>query len=238
MPERIKRPKLERTDPVRNWASLLGVGGALPGGGAAGGVLNDVIARSVDLGYRVIDEYVRQGQRAAERLSGGAPDPAAVTNDMQEISARMAQYSSDLMSLWFQMMGAAMANAGMAASAPSAAAPPPPGTAAAATVAAGAASAGEPVRVRVEVASVQPVEVGLDLRPGAGRAPLLVHALRAVDPDKPALAASAVPDGDEGVVRLRVQVPDDHPPGVYSGLLVDERSNLPVGALSLRVGRA
>jgi hypothetical protein len=235
MPERIKRPKLERTDPVRNWSTLLGLGSAGTAGSPGGTALNDVIARSVDLGYRVIDEYVRQGQRAAERLSAGSfPDPAAATNEFQEISARMAQYSSDLMSLWFQMVGAAMANGGVT---PAARPVPPPASVATPTTAASGAN-GEAVRVRVEVASVQPVEVALDLRPGAGRAPLLVHTLRAVDPDKPALTASALPDGDEGIVRLRVQVPDDHPAGVYSGLLVDQRTSLPVGALSLRVGRA
>lgn len=92
--------------------------------------------------------------------------------------------------------------------------------------------------MRVEVASVRPVEVGVDLRPVSDAASIVVHTLRAVDPDAPSLSAATVPDDDASVLRLRVRVPDDHPPGVYSGLLIDARSSLPVGALSIRVGSA
>jgi hypothetical protein len=195
---------------------------------------SDVIARSVDLGYRVIDEYVRQGQKAAEQLTGRSTDFEAMTGNVQETSVRMAQYTSDLLGLWFQMMSSAMAAPGAAAWA----APAPPAERTRAAAAAAAPPAGEPVRVRVEVASAQPVEVGLDLRPGAGLTPLIAHALRAADPDKPVLTATVVANGEPGVLRLRVHVADDHPAGVYSGLLLDAASGLPVGALSLRVGSA
>jgi len=249
MNERVKRPKLERTEPIRSWSTLLGGASAIPGAGAGrapsdssaaaagsgAGALSDMITRSVDLGYRVIDEYVRQGQRAAERMTGRAPDPAALTGDMQEISARMAQYSSELMGLWFQAM------AGLASATPNAWVPTPaapPSASAAVPPSAAAAPAGEPLRVRVEVASVQPVEVGVDVRPGAVQRSLIVHTLRAVDSSKPALSATVVPNGDEGVLCLRVHVPDDQPTGIYSGLLIDQRSSLPVGAVSVRVGGA
>ena len=227
MSDRVKRPKVERTDPIRNWSALFG--GARTG--ADTGVLNDVVARSVELGYRVVDEYVRQGQKAAARLTGGTADPEAVTGDMQELSARMAQYASDMAGMWFQMVDVMLASPAAGASptagptsaprqAPQPAAPP----------------AVEPVRVRVEIVSLQPVEVGIDLRPGAGNRPLIVHALRAVDAEKPPLTAAIVPGGEDGVVQLRVHVPDAQPPGTYSGLLIDAASSLPVGTLTLRVG--
>src|SRR5436190_1754459 len=78
-----------------------------------------------------------------------------------------------------------------------------------------------PAGVRIEVASTRPVEVQLDLRPEAAGARLLIHALRAVDPDKPRLtdvvleAASA-----NEPARLRIGVRDDQPGGVYTGLLI------------------
>ncbi len=231
MTDRIKRPKLDRTDPVRNWSTMFGGPAASAG---SNGPLSDVIARSVDLGYRVIDEYVRQGQKAAEQLTGRPSDVAAMTGNVQEMSVRMAQYTSDLLGVWFQMMSTAMVAPGAAAwTSPPAAAESPH-----AAQAAAAAPPAEPVRVRVEVASTQPVEVGLDLRPGAGLKPLIAHTLRAVDPDKPVLTATVVANGEPGVLRLRVRVADDHPQGVYSGLLLDEATGLPVGALSLRVGSA
>jgi len=109
MTDRIKRPPLERSEPIRNWSTLLG--GAAAGG--EGAQLNDVIGRSVDLGYRVIDAYVRQGQRAAERLGGGVAETASVTGDLQELSVRMAQYASELVGLWFQAMDAALMRPGL-----------------------------------------------------------------------------------------------------------------------------
>jgi hypothetical protein len=233
MTDRIKKPKLGRTDPVRNWSAMFGGADASSG---ANGVLTEMITRSVDLGYRVIDEYVRQGQRAAEQLTGRTTDFDAMTGNVQEMSVRMAQYTSDLLGVWFQMMSAAMAAPATAGwSAPTATRPEP---VRAAGPAAAAPAPTEPVRVRVEVASTQPVEVGLDLRPGAGLTPLIAHALRAVEPDKPNLTVTVVANGEPGVLRLRVRVADDHPAGVYSGLLLDEVSGLPVGALSLRVGSA
>jgi hypothetical protein len=230
MTERIRRPKLDRTDPVRNWSAMLGSAAASAG---ANGILSDVIARSVDLGYRVIDEYVRQGQKAAEQLTGRSTDFEALTGNVQDTSVRIAQYTSDMLGLWFQMMTAAMGAPGAAAATDTAVRTETPRSA---PVVGGATA--EPVRVRVEVASAQPVEVGVDLRPGAGLTPLIVHALRAVDPDKPVLTATVVPsaNGDAGVLRLRVRVADDHPSGLYSGLLLDEATGLPVGALSVRVG--
>src|SRR5205823_14082767 len=65
--ERIKRPKLERTEPIRSWSALLGVPGAGGGDGRAPGSasLEGVVSRSVELGYRVVEDYLRQGQRVA-----------------------------------------------------------------------------------------------------------------------------------------------------------------------------
>jgi hypothetical protein len=219
---RIKRPALDRTEPIRNWSTLLG-------GAGAGGDLGDVVARSVDLGYRVVDEYIRQGQKAAERLNGRAPlAPDSMASDLQDAAARMTQYASDFVRVWFEFMGAAMAsNVGLATASPA----PPQNGAAAQPVAA----APERTRVHIEVASRRPVEVALDLRPGAAHALLVAHALRSVDPDSPPLTEATFVDGDDGSVRLRVRVPDEHPPGIYNGLVLDQHSNRPVGTLSVRV---
>src|SRR5262249_1880944 len=94
----------------------------------------------------------------------------------------------------------------------------------------------EPTRVRIEIASVRPTEVSLDLRPYSGERPLVVHSLRAVDADKPRLTdvsfrAAAADDP----ASLRIAVPDDQPAGIYNGLIVDEETGRPLGTLSVRV---
>ena len=80
------------------------------------------------------------------------------------------------------------------------------------------------MRVKIEVTSTQPTDVTLDLGADAPGLQLIVHALRAVDPEKPRLTE----------VGFRA-ASDDQPPGVYSGLIVDEESSRPVGSVSVRV---
>src|SRR5438128_27418 len=71
--DRIRRPPLDRTEPIRAWSSLFGAG-----------PLNDVVTRSVELGYRVVDEYIRQGQKAAARF--GSPSVGA---DGDQVTVRV-----------------------------------------------------------------------------------------------------------------------------------------------------
>jgi hypothetical protein len=93
-------------------------------------------------------------------------------------------------------------------------------------------------RVRIEVASRWPTEVWLDLRPGAARGPVVVHALRAADPEVPRLEDVTFANGsaDEPPI-LRVRIPPSQPPGVYNGLVIDPRTSRPVGTVSVRVSR-
>src|SRR5580704_15258439 len=74
---RIKRPVPKRIDPDRSWKSVLG--GVEPGtpssngGPSQGSAPRTVDGRepsydAVNDAYRVIDDYLRQGQRVAERI--------------------------------------------------------------------------------------------------------------------------------------------------------------------------
>src|SRR5689334_10143591 len=95
--DRIKRPPLDRLQAIRNWSTLFT--GAVAAGDDAGAdsgtaerstsaPLNDVIARSVDLGYRVVDEYVRQGQKAAQRLNQRSYGAQTMAGDVQDLAMR------------------------------------------------------------------------------------------------------------------------------------------------------
>jgi hypothetical protein len=244
--ERIKRPTPERTQPIRSWATLFGAatpgdGEAVPGDAPRPG-FEDVVARSVDLGYRVIDEYIRQGQKAAQRFRDRSYGPETMTNDAQELGSRMARYASDFTALWFEFMQATVAGA-TAAPAARAAAPPAGAGAPAAAAAVGRAptqaetDGGEGTRVRIAVSSVRPAEVSLELRPQAAGRPLVVQALRAVDPEKPRLGdVSLEPAGADAPMTLRVRVAADQPPGVYNGVIVDGETSQLMGTVSLRLG--
>jgi hypothetical protein len=248
--ERYRRPDLDRTQPIRSWTKLLAAlapgngqrdaGAGTTASGAAS--LNDVVSHSVELGYRVIDEYVRQGQRTAQRFNDRSYGVDAVTNDFQDLSTRMAQYAADFAALWFEFMqlaaagsiGAAAPANGFRAAAP--AGPPQEGTGSPAKAA--GADRAEPTRVRVAVASPYPTEVSVDVRPQVTGRRLAVQSLRAIEPEKPRLTDVAVDNASaEDPVTLRIKVPAGQPGGIYNALIIDEDTGRPAGTLSVRILR-
>jgi hypothetical protein len=93
-----------------------------------------------------------------------------------------------------------------------------------------------PVGLTLDIQSARRVEVSVDLRPRSSGLPLVVHDLRAPEPDKPRLTGVKI-EGlpDEERVCLRLEVPEEHPAGIYSGLILDERTSLPRGTLTVRI---
>ena len=230
MSDRIRRPPLDRTEPIRAWSALFGSG--------PGGSLTDVVSRSVELGYRVVDEYIRQGQRAAERFNERSYGPETATGDIQELGARMAQYASDFFGLWLDFMQVAMSGGALREAPPAddGARPRP----AAPDNGAGRRASDAPARTRVRVAlvSLRPAEVSLDLRPEAAGRPLVAQGLRTVDPAQPKLDDVVLEAGPDGELLVRIRVPGDAPPGTYNGVVVDAETSRPLGTLSVRVGAA
>lgn len=246
---RFKRPELERSEPRRSFSGAFG-----PSPPAAEGV-----ARGVDLGYRVIDDYLRQGQNFARTLfDRGTPDASA--SDPQRLAERMLHYASDLAAAWFEYVrvvgsGAATCppETGFGCVVPgavSAAAtgradpfdiePPPAGSPIDATAVSPAPTAPEPAsgtRIALTLASKQPAEVVIDLKPGSAGSQLSAHDLRARDPALPRISGVLVAsDAQSDLVTIEIQVPDDQPAAAYHGIILDEATNLPRGTLSLRVG--
>lgn len=100
-----------------------------------------------------------------------------------------------------------------------------------------AATNGRPVPLAVVIVSSRPVELELGLEPGPEHRRLIVRGLheergRVVRPVEVSFESSD--NGDRG--RLRIEVGDDQPPGLYRGTLVDEASGRVQGTLSLRIG--
>ena len=252
--DHVKRPPLERIQPIRNWSTLfkgpVAHGGSADAESATGAgtdhaSLNDVVSRSVDLGYRVVDEYIRQGQKAAQRLNERSYGVQTMASDVQDLAMRMTQYASDFAAVWLQLVqlaaagnsapGAPRAAGGVDRATPEAAAVP---TGDGAVGRAGRAEATSPgaTRVRIEVRSAQPTDMAVDIRPDGANRPLIVHALRAVDPDKPRLdGVRFEPGSEEAAACLRIDVPAGHPPGVYSGLMIDQGTSRPVGTVSVTI---
>lgn len=305
MSERFKRPEPERTGPVRNWSTVFGpvplspptphaapypgVGGGPPGAASAprGAAPVDPVSRGVEAGYRVIDEYLRQGQAAARAVwspffpqAGAAPPrearegervnpwtgaaapwgaAAPVPDELQQRMGSMLRVATDLAMMWMDFVGAgalvppvARADSAQAPSAPprqAVAGPFTAGTVSSAPVAqraepapqAAPAPAPAPARdedrtlITIEVASSRRVEVSVDLRPRSSGLSLVAHDLRPGTGDARIGGVRVEADAAQDHVTFRIAVSDDLPPGVYVGAIVDEASQIPRGALSVRV---
>jgi len=239
--KRTKRPPLDRIQPIRSWSTLLGVPsgatgdhrGTDAGDGRLTPRLEDAISRSVELGYRVVDDYIQQGQRAAQRMSAGTLTAEAVASEVQDLGGRIARYASDFFGAWVELLELAAAGSAARQAAPPAGNAPPGDQSPSEAPPAKRSATG----VRVEVVAARPVEVALDLRPERMGGALRAHELRSADARKPRLADVTIrADGAGAAPVLRIGVPDDHPAGAYEGLLLDDATNRPVGSVRVVLG--
>jgi hypothetical protein len=205
---RRKRPEPSRKGPRRN--AMAGLGGDETGAWSQQSP-GDAIANAVNLGYRVVEEYLEQGRDAAQRFRKGSYSSANVEEDLKTLVDRLVRVTKDITAAWTEILSAFTRAASPAASRVGPA-------------------------VSVELKSKRRTEVMFDLRPLAGRFVPSVPALYAASTSKSTLTdiqfrLSA--DGAHAV--LAIDVPDDLPPGVYSGAIVDSTTNVPGGTLSVRI---
>lgn len=249
--ERVKKPEPERSQPIRNWGVLFGARSAQGAPPAQGGSAppGDPVSRGVELGYQVIEEYLRQGRKVARAMGVPSAGPAPADEGAQNRMGALFRSFTDFASLWMDVMSRMGAGGGGA--------PAPGFTPAAGTAgpfpAGGGPDAAEPPKVAapeppaepqgmapvgltLDIQSARRVEVSVDLRPRSTGLPLVVHDLRAPEPDKPRLTGVKIESlPEEERVCLHLQVPEEHPAGVYSGLILDERTSLPRGTLTVRI---
>jgi hypothetical protein len=243
-------PRLKRTAPVRHWNGLFGPPPDAPSSDGGAPPSTDPrppasgVARGVEMGYRVIDEYMRQGEAFARsngssRSAGGPP-----LMDPRKLTERMVEYASDLASTWLEFVQATMPPASKTPVAQPARTDPGGfdiglgpshgGNAEPSRVATPATAA--PWRTSIEIASKRRAEVTLDLEPDDDGAPLCAHDLRARDPEIPRIpGVTVVASGSDRRVLVRIHVPDDQPAATYTGVIVEDASNLPKGTLTVRI---
>jgi hypothetical protein len=223
--EHLRKPPAERTGPLRRWSPPAGAPDAgpapepdaAPAEGSVPEPPEEGAPGAVGLGYRVIEEYLRQGRRAAEELGLAAGASAAAGSSFQALTARLLRDGL----VWLEHLARATAVPGDGAPRPDPAAPD-------------AALPGAGFRVRVAAAAA--LEVDLRLYAGAEGRALAVHDLRASEPESPPLRGVELTRQERFEVALRV--PDAQPPGLYTGIVYDRRDGSICGTLAVRVGEA
>ena len=213
--ERFRRPPLDRTAPIRNWTTAVS-----PGPSAS------PIGPDVQNANRVIEDYLRAGEASARLFQGalgGSRNGAG-----PDLAQAMMRAASDMMSYWMQLMTRSAGNAVPTDGGAQAGPPSPP----AAQEVKGAGAR----RVSVEVDSIRPAIVTVDLRPQAGTAGLTLERLHRQGAGAQPLTGARIessPDGATVIIRLTVK--PAQPAGIYHGVIVDEASSLPVGTISIEV---
>jgi hypothetical protein len=233
--ERIKRPVLPRTEPIRAWSTLFGqappsaTNASSRARPAPGGDGVDAVQRGVELGYRVMDEYIRQGATIAGAFASPAPGRLPSADDLPRMTERMMKYASDFSSLWFDAMNVMLGANGRAQNGSSAAssddfrvrherAPAP-------TVEGRS-------RYVLEVKSQRPAEIIVALDAPA-TSELSVEPLRARPRGKAITdVAIRVPEPG-GPLRIRVHVPAALAPGRYTGAVLESATKQPRGRLTV-----
>ena len=216
--QRLRREDPERTVPLRNFSSMFRPDGKLRGGNATPAAnAPDDISNAVRMGYSVIEEQIRQGQRAAQQLAGQASGMGTAKSSVTDIASRLLRYSTDLAALHFDLMGVLLQPTG-------------------ANAAPGNVAAGEGSRVVIEIQSQRKNTVTLDLWPGKSTVQLIVPALHSAEADKsPLTDISFVAGTEEQPARMCIVIPDSQMAGVYSGLILDAASSQASGTLSIKL---
>ena len=240
--ERLRREEPERTEPFRSFANMFGGPASQKPNGAAspGAAMMDLVNHGVRLGYSVVDEsIIKQSQRFAEDLRDGNFVPGNTGDQGSDILQRMVRYWADIGGLYaelFEKMAAAAPletwmpqseeNGGNGASPVNGNSQKPVN---------GSAHASDEVSLSVEIDANGPVEVSLDLKPGAADRQLIAPALHAIESGAPPLTGVSFHRLNGDLANLRVAIPPGQAPDTYVGAIVDAGEKKPTGTITIRI---
>jgi hypothetical protein len=242
--KRVKRPVPTRVEPERAWN---GVFGARPASKAGAEVRSNGDARApkadgraasyeaVNGAYRVIDEYLRQGQRFAEQvwLPAGSAAPAEQVGKLLE---RFVRSAGDMGSAWLEMMGQWSSPSERASEAPRGGAGP---FSAGRSARDGAHPVEPPVgesaakRLVVSVEASRAFEVSVDVTGTIEPGDIEVGPLVSKDGKSTARRPARIDAEASDRLAIRIRVPKGHPPGAYEAPLLDRRTKQRRGTVNL-----
>lgn len=234
--KRLHRADPARIAPVRNFSKLYSRPDSINGTNPAKPVQPDAprkvrsagpLEEGVELAYSVIDKYIAEGRRTAEGISSHPYPSRAPSDNLQDMLERMLRFQSEMLPLWIETLATLVKV-------------DPARNGSAATREAWTSRNGGPnpdtMAVTIEVVSLRPVQVSVELRPNSEAQSLVALGLNAVDPGKPALTdITLVPDEVPDRIKLRLRIPESQPPGTYSGVIVNRDSGETRGTLSIRI---
>lgn len=256
-PERLRRSDPERggakrspTDHMRNHAgSGNGNGGNKPPGGPKSPVsetLQTAIIDIVGLSSEVIEDQIRAGQTAAERLRDGIAGSERLNKDVTALVEGLVATTKDVGATWLELLSIVLRSVGKPPATPEmpGGGHPPPRTKTKTGSSGGAATTSsmtpadptvEPVPLDIVVSGYGVKSVTLDLRPPTKRFEPFVRKLQGPDPKYDLTTVKFTLDHKDQLV-LAVIGPRGQYPGTYAGVVVNSNTNEPGGTVSVVIG--
>lgn len=231
---RVKRDPPERTEPKRQWTDNFTTARESTQEGTGSADPRDAAYQTINDAYRLIDDYIRQGQQVAENFWMPLGASAA---PFREAPERFMRALGDMTMAWVDVMqhwtstnsGASPGAAGRAA--------PFPGVDSTAEKAANpsesASNQNQTTPLRVVVVAPVPIELVVDLNQRVDVSTLTLTELRDPINATAPLTDVSVQKDEHGVASVRVVVPEGHPSGTYSGLFLEQTTRRPRGTLSV-----
>jgi hypothetical protein len=232
--KRLHRGDPERVGPIRDFSNLYSRSESVNGAHPAKPVPSDApckagsgpLAEGVELAYSVIEKYIAEGRRTAEGISSQPYSIRATNDNLQDILERMLRFQAEMLPLWLETLTTLVkVDASRNGHGPAPDAWPRSN-----------GGHNKPMAVSIEVVSLRPVQVSVELQPNSDARSLVSLGLNAIDSSKPALTdISFVPDEVTGRITLRLRIPESQPTGTYSGVVVNRDTGETRGTLSARI---
>lgn len=222
--KRLHRKDPERTGPLRSFTEMYS---SRPGMRQREDSAQ-AQAEGVGLAYRVIEKHINDGRRSAEMLNGQPYNTRAATDRLQEVIERTLRSWSELLPLWLEAITTAVT-----IEPPRMSPTPPPVMQNGESR--GSISGDGSSAIEIEMISMRPVIVSIDLRENSDKMPLATLGLRAVDRSKPELSEIGIEPDAAGGIKVRICVQQSHPAGIYSGVIVNRETGESRGTLTVRV---
>lgn len=229
--KRLHRKDPERTGPIRSFTERY-----MPGSDTR--LQEEIVANSaargnaagegVGLAYRIIDKHINDGRQSAETLNGQPYNTRTAADRLQEVIERTLRSWSELLPLWLEAVTMAVT-----IEPPRMPSTSPPVMQNGENRDAGGGDGSS--AIAIEMIATRPVTVSIDLRENSDQMPLAALGLRAVDRSKPELSEIGIEPDVAGGIKVRICVPQSHPAGTYSGVIVNRETGESRGTLTVRV---
>lgn len=196
--------------------------------------LDDAVSRAVELGYKVIEEQIQQGQKLAEQLAAGNIDPTLLNGNAADIGGRVLRFYSDIGALWYEMVESMLRKPGMS----DLFANLMPGTGQQVNGSANNGTTNGRSDIHVEIISAGPTgaRVSVDLHSDCDIESMQAQSLHSRDANKQPLSdVHLIPPSEGWSPTVRVTIPEGQPAGIYSGLILAATTDEPVGTVCVHI---